>query len=165
MSMTARLSLPFLAPGQAQKELFHNESLQILDALVAGAVEEPPLSSPVVSPDVGSCYIVGSSPSAEWAAYPHHIACFSDGGWRFIAPADGMTAYVRSNGMTALYRDGAWQLGTLAGSQVSIEGKKVLGSRGVAINAPNGGGTIDAEARATIGQILVAMREHGLIEI
>ena len=38
MEFTPRLSLPTLIPGQAQKELFHNEALQVLDFLVAGAV-------------------------------------------------------------------------------------------------------------------------------
>ena len=31
---TARLALPFIAPGQAQKELFHNEALTRIDALL-----------------------------------------------------------------------------------------------------------------------------------
>ncbi len=44
MSATPRLSLPFIVPGQAQKELFHNEALQLLDVLVAGAVEGLPLA-------------------------------------------------------------------------------------------------------------------------
>ena len=35
MNGTPRLSLPFLSPGQAQKEFTHNEALQILDAVVA----------------------------------------------------------------------------------------------------------------------------------
>jgi len=38
MAATPRLSLPFLSVGQAQKEFTHNESLQTLDALVAGAL-------------------------------------------------------------------------------------------------------------------------------
>ena len=35
---TARLALPFLAPGQAQKELYHNEALSRLDLLVQTVV-------------------------------------------------------------------------------------------------------------------------------
>jgi hypothetical protein len=49
-----------LSVGQAQKEFTHNESLQTLDILVAGAVEEPPLSTPPTSPSVGACYIVAA---------------------------------------------------------------------------------------------------------
>lgn len=46
MAGTPRLALPFLSVGQAQKEFTHNESLQTLDILVAGAIEEPPRVTP-----------------------------------------------------------------------------------------------------------------------
>ena len=46
MSGTPRLALPFLSPGQAQKEFTHNEALQTLDFLIAGAVEEAPRPAP-----------------------------------------------------------------------------------------------------------------------
>ena len=39
MDASARLALPFLVPGQAQKEFFHNEALQLLDIIVQPAVE------------------------------------------------------------------------------------------------------------------------------
>lgn len=45
-----------------------------------------------------------------------------------------------------------------------LDGLKVVGSQGGAIAAPSGGTTIDLEARTAIGEILAAMREHGLIE-
>jgi len=41
MESSQRLSLPFISPGQAQKELYVNESLQILDFVTAASVEEP----------------------------------------------------------------------------------------------------------------------------
>lgn len=163
MTATPRFALPFLAPGQAQKELFHNEALQSLDVLVAAAVEELPLAAPPASPVVGNCYIVGASPSGAWAGKAQQLAAYTSGGWRFIAPRDGLTAYVKSNGATAAYRSGAWVIGDLSGSQVSIGGVKVIGVRGAAIAAPAGGATVDAEARTAIGLILAAMRDHGLI--
>lgn len=43
---TARLKLPFLVPGQAQKELFHNEALQIIDMLVQPVVASVGLRQP-----------------------------------------------------------------------------------------------------------------------
>jgi hypothetical protein len=70
---------------------------------------------------------------------------------------------VKSTGATAAYRAGAWLIGDLSGSQVSVDGVKVLGARSAAIAAPIGGTTDDAEARGTIGLILAAMRGHGLI--
>lgn len=133
--------------------------------VVAAAVEGLPLASPPASPAIGSCYIVASSPSGAWSGHAQQLAAYTSGGWRFTAARDGLNAYVRSSGSTAVYHDGAWEIGTLKGSQVTVGGQKVLGSRSAQITAPTGGATVDAEARAAIGQILTAMRTHGLIEI
>ena len=73
MSATPRLVLPMLEAGQAQKEVLHNEALQLLDALVAPAVEGPPLATPPPAPVVGSCYIVAASPTGDWAGRAHHF--------------------------------------------------------------------------------------------
>ena len=131
---------------------------------MAAAVEGPPLASPPASPAIGSCYIVASSPTGAWSGHAQQLAAYTSGGWRFAAAGDGLNAYVRSNGSTAVYHDGAWEIGTLKGSQVTVGGQKVVGSRSAAIPSPTGGATVDAEARAALGQILTAMRSHGLIE-
>jgi len=47
---------------------------------------------------------------------------------------------------------------------VFIDGKQVVGSRGAGIAEPLGGEVIDSEARSSVGQILGALRRHGLIE-
>jgi hypothetical protein len=135
----------------------------VLDVLVAAAVEGLPLATPPGSPAIGSCYLVAASPTGAWAGQALKLAAYSSGGWRFIAPLDGMGAYVKSNGSIALYHDGAWEIGTVKGSQLMIEGLKVVGPREPAIAAPAAGTTIDAEARTAIGQILTALRQHGLI--
>jgi len=132
--------------------------------LIAAAVEGLPLAAPPASPAVGNCYIVGASPSGAWAGKAHHLAAYTSGGWRFIAPRDGLNAYVKSNGATAVYRSGAWVFGDLSGSQVSVDGTKVVGARGAAIANPTGGAVLDAEARAAIGLMLAALRQHGLIQ-
>jgi hypothetical protein len=164
MSSTPRLGIPFLSPGQAQKEFFHNEALQTLDVLVAAAVEEPPRASPPASPVLGACYIVASSPTDAWAGNAQCIAAFTSGGWRFLGPLEGVVAYVRSMGTWATYRAGAWEIGQLRGASLILDGLQVVGSRAVAIASPSGGTTVDAEARATIDQILTTLRQHGLID-
>jgi hypothetical protein len=40
----------------------------------------------------------------------------------------------------------------------------VVGSRATAIADPGGGSTVDSQARTAVGQILAALRQHGLIE-
>jgi hypothetical protein len=164
MSGTARLSLPFLSAGQAQKEITHNEALQTLDALVAGAVEEPPRADPPTTPAVGACYIVGSAPTGEWAGKPQYLAAFTTAGWRLLPPVEGMTLFVRSDAVSAVYRAGAWELGQVRASSVLIGGQQVLGSRAAAIASASGGATVDSEARAVLDQILGALRQHGLID-
>ena len=130
---------------------------------MAAAVEEPPLATPLGSPVIGSCYIVAASPTGAWAGQAQKLAAYTSGGWRFIAPREGMSALVATSGVTAAFRSGAWQVGILAGSEVTVEGVKVVGVQEAAIAAPVGGTTVDSEARTAIGLILSAMRDHGLI--
>src|SRR5436190_22094813 len=164
MSGSARLSLPFLSPGQAQKEWYHNEALQTLDLLVAAAVEEAPRNDPPASPMPGACFIVGSSPAGAWQGQNQCIAGFTSGGWRMIAPAEGMTAYVKDSSTWAAYRAGGWEVGALRGVSLVLDGLQVVGSRAAAIPGPTGGSSADAEGRAVIDQILAVLRHHGLIE-
>ena len=164
MNGTARLSLPFLSPGQAQKEFTHNEALQALDIAVAAAIEEAPRSDPPTAPALGACYIVGSSPTGEWAGKAQSLAAFTTGGWRFLAPIEGLSVYVKDSGVCATYRIGDWEVGSVRGSSVIVGGQQVVGGRGAAITLASGGATIDGEARTAIGAILTALRQHGLIE-
>jgi hypothetical protein len=164
MDSTPRLGLPLLAVGQAQKEVFHNESLATLDCVVAAAVEQPPLNDPPAAPATGSAYIVGDAPTGEWAGNARSLATFTTAGWRIVAPAEGLTAYVRSTASWAAFRAGAWEVGRLRGASVIIDGEQVVGSRAAAIPSPSGGTVIDTAARNAVDAILSAMREHGLIE-
>ena len=81
----------------------------------------------------------------------------------FVRSGDGLAVYVRSTGEIAVCSAGSWDIGTLRGARVEVGGEQVVGPQGAAISAPAGGATSDAEARSTIGQILTAMRGHGLI--
>jgi hypothetical protein len=119
--------------------------------------------SPPASPTLGSCYIIAAGATGAWGGKQDHLACFTAGGWRLIAPIEGMTAYVRSTSVWAVYRGSAWELGVLRGSALNIGGQQVVGARGTAIAAPAGGSVVDTEGRAAISAILAALRLHGLI--
>ena len=108
MGASARFALPFLAAGQAQKELVHNEALQILDLMVAAAVEEPPRTAPPSSPTVGATYIVAAGATGDWAGQDLSLTGFTDGGWRFVPPREGTLAYVVSASVWAVFHGGAW---------------------------------------------------------
>ena len=163
MDCSPRLALPFLSPGQAQKELCHNEALQRLDALVAAAVEEPPRIGPPSAPKPGTCYIVGNGAVDEWLGKDGCLAAYSSGGWRFIDAPEGVVAYVRSAGVWAARRARGWEVGQLHCSAVVVGGEQVLGPRSAPIASPAGGKRVDDEARRAIDEMLTALRSHGLI--
>ncbi len=163
METTERLRLPLLSPGQSQKELVHNEALLLLDAIVAGAVEEGPRSTAPSNPQPGQAFIVAQSATGEWAGKDGQLAIFTAAGWRFQTPAEGQSMYVRTAGVHASYRSGSWEVGGVRANRLVVDGQQVVGSRLSAIAEPAGGATIDAQARASIASILNALRTHGLI--
>lgn len=164
MAGTPRLALPFISPGQAQKEFTHNEALQTLDIVASLAVEEGPRADPPATPQIGACYIVDGSATGAWAGQSQAVAGFTSGGWRFVVPVEGMTAYVKSASIWAVYRGGNWELGVVRGTAVEVANQQVVSSRAAAIASATGGITIDTEARGVVDQILAALRHHGLIE-
>ncbi len=164
MEMTPRLGLPLLVAGQVQKELFHNEALVIVDLLIGASVEAAPIAAPPASPIVGTFYrVVAAGASGVFAGHEGALAGWSAGGWRFVAPVEGMRLTDRGTGVELAYRDGAWTSGSIRGSEVVIGGLKVVASQLPPIAGAVGGATVDAEARAAVGQILFALRTHGLI--
>lgn len=163
MDQSARFGLAFLAPGQMQKEFYHNEALQRIDMLLCPIVEGPALSSPPASPAIGSCYLVGAGATGAWLGQEHALACFTDGGWRFVTPLDGMSLVDRASGQLIARRNGLWETGIVRGQEVQIAGQTVLRNRQAAIANPTGGSVLDTECRSTVNSILSAMRIHGLI--
>jgi hypothetical protein len=163
MSSSVRFNLPFLAPGQAQKEMFHNEALQLLDVIVAACVEEPPRTTPPGSPVPGTCYLVGSGADGAWSQFGLHLAAYTDAGWRFVSPVEGLQAWVRSTQTMAQFRNGAWDVGTISGDRLHIGGKQVVSIRGAAVAGPTGGTVVDLESRSAINAVLDRLRAHGLI--
>jgi len=69
----------------------------------------------------------------------------------------------RGSGVELAYRDGVWTSGSMRASEVAIGGLKVLGARGPAIADAAGGTTIDTQVRLVVGQMLAALRTHGVI--
>jgi len=120
--------------------------------------------APPSAPQVGETYIVDFGGTGAWLGRDSCLAGFTDAGWKFVAPREGTIAYVASMAVWTVFRGGAWEMGTLRGNSLLIGGEQVVGARSAAISAPTGGATVDAEARTAVGEILAAMRAHGLIE-
>lgn len=160
---TSRLALPLLDAGQAQKEVTHNEALARLDLAVQAVVLAIGLATPPAMPVEGQAWIVGDAPTGDWAAQPRAIAGWTGGGWRFVAPFEGLCVWSVADGLTVRVVGGVWVAGMVSARQLLIGGVPVVGSRRSAIAGPSGGTTIDSEARSAISTILDALRGHGLI--
>ena len=160
---SARLALPLLQPGQAQKEVYHNESVARLDLPVQASVVPVGTNTPPVSPAIGACWVVGAAPIGAWAAAADQLAGWTSGGWRFVRPVEGMAVWSIGDAVEARFSGSGWALGEVRGGRVLIGGTPVVGPRQSAIAGASGGTIADAEARAAIDAILAALRAHGLI--
>lgn len=161
--VTTRLSLPLIAPGQAQKEMAHNEALTLLDLGVQACVEAAGRNSPPDAPERGQCWIIGPVPTGAWAGHPHALAGWTDGGWRVLPARTGMVAWERDGGLEVRFDGAGWQRGQARVAALLLGGEQVVGPRRPAVTDPAGGTVIDAEARATLAAVLDALRGHGLI--
>ncbi|MEA3061867.1 MAG: hypothetical protein QOJ94_1648 [Sphingomonadales bacterium] len=161
---TARFALPFLIPGQAQKELFHNEALAVLDCALEAAIEGPPQASPPPSPAEGQCWIVAAGATGDWSGKAGCLAAWTSGGWRFVAPPAGMSVWNKADAFSMRYDGTGWSGGELVGSSLRIGGVQVVGERRAAIASPSGGTIIDAEARTALNAVIAALMSHGLID-
>lgn len=160
---SARLALPLLQPGQAQKEVYHNEALARLDLAVQASVVALAVNSPPTSPPIGACWIVGNAPTGAWTANANCLAGWTTGGWRFVAPIEGMRVWVAGDAVEARFSAGSWISGEVRAERLVVAGIPVVGERQPAIADPTGGATVDDVARTTIAGILAALRTHGLI--
>ncbi|WP_435418958.1 DUF2793 domain-containing protein [Parerythrobacter aurantius] len=140
-SLSARHSLPFLFPAQAQKEAVINEALARLDALAHPAVEGS-ATSPPEAPGEGECWLVADGASGPWLGRDNAIATFGGGSWHFIAPCPGMTCWSVAQRQSLRYDD-AWLVAA-------------------PIAPPDGGATIDTESRVVIAAILNALTMAGI---
>lgn len=140
-STTARLSLPLLFVGQAQKEPFINHAFSLVDALLAGQVGDS-LETPPSDPTEGSSYRILENATGEWTGHDHEIALRIGGAWEFVSPSDGMMTFDQTAGVRLLFA-GGWQ----AAAEPST---------------PSGGATIDLEARSAISALIEALRAAGI---
>lgn len=163
MDTSARLALPLLVPGQAQKELFHNEALTLVDLALQAGVAGIGLNAAPASPVIGQCWIVGTAPTGAWSGEARALAGWTAGGWRFVAPIEGMAVWDAVAGQVARYAGGTWVSGDVAATRLVVGGVQVVGAQRPAIPVPAGGDTIDVQARGTLTAILTTLRGHGLI--
>jgi hypothetical protein len=164
MSSTGRFQLPFILPGQAQKELYHNEALTRIDAALHAAAEEAPLPVPPEAPQIGQSWLVAAGASGQWEQRDGQLATWTEGGWRFVAPQPGMMVWVKTENLWRHWNGHAWGNGDMPAARLVIGDQQVVGERQPAIISPSGGTTIDEEARAAVAAVIATLMSHGLID-
>jgi hypothetical protein len=162
--VTPRFAMPYLVPGQAQKEQFHNEALLLADCLLHPAIEDGPLTTPPASPQPGQIWLAAAGPTGAWAGQGDKLAIWTDSGWRFASPTIGMEVWKKVAGLHLRWSGTAWVAGEVIAERLMIGGLQLVGSRQPSVPSPSGGTTIDAEARAAVAAVIVALRSHGLID-
>ncbi len=88
MSMVARFALPLIAPGHAQKEVYHNEALTAIDAVLHACVEN--VRGPIhrLSRRKEESWLVAGSATGAWVSRDDSLVTWTGGGWRFAAPSE-----------------------------------------------------------------------------
>ncbi len=128
--------------GQAQKEFYVNEALARLDILLHPAVEGE-RSSPPDPPVEGQCWLIVEPATGDWHGQADKIAGYAGGGWVFLAPAEGMRLWDKAAEQRLTRVDGQWR-------------------RIVPPAVPDGGTTIDSEARAAVINLIASLRDAGI---
>lgn len=118
MSISPRLSLPYILPQQAQKHVTVNEAVRRLDALVQLSVVSRTVTTEPASPAEGAQYILPAGRTgAAWGAMAvGAIAAFQDGAWTALTPKEGWGAWVEDTNTVVFYDGAAWSgLSTVLG--------------------------------------------------
>lgn len=162
--ISPRFALPFILPGQAQKEVFHNEALTVIDCALNACAEHGNAVDPPENPQLGESWIVGVEATGAWSELADCLATWTEGGWRFVSPVPGMMVWNKASVVWMHWTGESWADGILPASALVIGGDQVVGPRQPDILTPSGGTTIDGEARMTLSAIIATLKSHGLIE-
>mgnify|MGYP001793773793 CR=1 FL=1 len=108
--VSARLSLPYIQPSQAQKHVTHNEAIAQLDLLVQMVVEAFDAQTPPATVTDGEIWALGAAPTDAWAGQADMLAAWDNGGWRFITPQAGWRAVARDDFSLRVWTGTGWAL-------------------------------------------------------
>ncbi|MFM6853487.1 MAG: DUF2793 domain-containing protein [Sphingopyxis sp.] len=143
---SARFQFPFLAAGQSQKEMTHNEALALLDAAVAPAAQAAGQNTPPATPTTGQAWLVGAVPTGLWAGHAQHLAIWTAGGWRFVDMPAGAMVAVGGGAQRWVRVASGWRAPAL-------------------LAAPAGGTTVDTQCRTALNNLVSALVESGIVAV
>jgi len=104
---TPRFNMPYIVQAQASKEITHNESLKIVDALLQAAAENSALTAPPTTPVEGSLYIIATGATGAWSGKDAYLAQYIGGSWTFYQPFSGLLVWEKTAKVFKYY-DAAW---------------------------------------------------------
>lgn len=116
MADTARLTLPLVAPAQAQKHVTVNEAFARLDGLVQLVLQSVSTTTPPLTAPEGDCYHVPLGAVNAWAGQGGQIAMASGGGWIFVPAHPGFRAFIADENRHAAFDGTVWVSGIAASS-------------------------------------------------
>jgi hypothetical protein len=109
-----RLNLPYILQSQAQKEVTHNNALNLLDALTRPVIKSINVNTPPGTPTAGDCHIVGSSPTGAFSGQTNKLAYYSGNGWVFSTPFKWLDVVNEEDDTRYIFNGTAWvQFGLL----------------------------------------------------
>lgn len=93
---TGRLKLPYILQGQAQKEVTHNQALNLLDVYVNPVAEDIVNDLPIAAKE-GTIYIMDNE-----------LAQYVDGYWNFYKPIEHMEVMVLEENQKFVFNKNKW---------------------------------------------------------
>jgi hypothetical protein len=117
---SARLSLPYLMPSQAQKHVTHNAALERLDMLVQPQVLDLAATTPPAAPEEGATYVLGTGAGGAWAGQDGMLASWSAGAWIHLTPQEGWQVLLLPETRLYALTGGTWQ--PVAGATQNLDG-------------------------------------------
>jgi hypothetical protein len=105
------MSLPLLAPAQAQKHVTVNEALSRIDGLAQLTLVSTTTAQPPAAAPEGEVYAVPPGALNAWAGQDGMLALAMGGGWVFVPPRRGWRALVVDTGLVAIWDGAGWRAG------------------------------------------------------
>lgn len=109
--ISARLSLPYIQPAQAQKHVTHNEAIERLDLVVQLVLQDVDVNTPPALPQEGQIWATGLAPTEAWIGHPNALAAWLNNGWHFLTPRAGWRASLGTE--SRIWDGSAWVLPTI----------------------------------------------------
>lgn len=108
MTHTNRLKLPYIHSSQAQKEIIHNEAINLLDIFVQPVVHQFNVNSPPNDAQPGQLFVIGQNPQAEFANHASKLAVKMPHDWQYVEPLKWLEVTLDSDGSRYRFNGEAW---------------------------------------------------------